>query len=178
MTAAPRKYGFHGTLKPPFRLAAGRSYERLEARIAELAHDLTPATCGGLRLTQLGQFLALVPGGETEDLAQVAGVFVKELDTFRAPASAAELTRRRAVGLTPRQAALLNQWGYPYVLDEFRFHLTLTGKLPPNDLSRAAAALHDALPDLPDPFVVDAVALVGERRDGVFEVIRHYKLSA
>ncbi len=52
-----------------------------------------------------------------------------EFDAYRAPPDAAELAKRHAAGLTPRQAELLARWGYPYVLDEFRFHLTLTGSI-------------------------------------------------
>ena len=52
-----------------------------------------------------------------------------EFDAYRAPPDAAELAKRHAAGLTPRQAELLARWGYPYVLDEFRFHLTLTGPI-------------------------------------------------
>ncbi|HZD24872.1 MAG TPA: DUF1045 domain-containing protein, partial [Alphaproteobacteria bacterium] len=59
----------------------------------------------------------------------------------RAPPQAAELAKRRAAGLTPRQEDLLRRWGYPYVMEEFRFHITLTGPVEPDE----AAALLPAL---------------------------------
>ncbi len=100
-----------------------------------------------------------------------------ELDRFRAPMSDAELARRRAADLTPPQEAHLTQWGYPYVLDAFRFHLTLTGKLTPNDLIHWETVLTAQLPPLADRFVVRELALVGERADGLFEMIHRYALT-
>ena len=50
---------------------------------------------------------------------------------FARPPGAAELERRRKAGLSAAQEKMLLRWGYPYVLDEFRFHLTLTGRLQP-----------------------------------------------
>ena len=43
-------------------------------------------------------------------------------------------TQHGKSGLTDRQEALLTQWGYPYVMEEFRFHITLTGALDPAHL--------------------------------------------
>jgi len=39
------------------------------------------------------------------------------------------LARRRQAPLTPEQDRLLLAWGYPWVLDHFQFHLSLTGPL-------------------------------------------------
>ncbi len=175
-TQTPRKYGFHGTLKPPIRLAKGKSEAELSAALHTLTTELAPGVCDGLELARLGRFLALVPKGDQSSLARVAGHLVTELDAFRAPASDAELTRRRSAGLTPTQDALLLKWGYPYVLEEFRFHLTLTGKLGTDDIGAAHDLLQGVLPPLPAPFIIDAVALAGERADGHFELIRSYPL--
>lgn len=175
-TATPRKYGFHGTLKPPFRLAPGTDAAQLIEAAETLAKSVAPATCDGLRLARLGHFLALVPAGDTTGIARVAGACVAELDPFRAPPSQAELTRRRKAGLSPTQEAMLAQWGYPYVFEEFRFHLTLSGRLAEADADRLAAALGTALPDLPSPFIMDRVSLVGETPDG-FKLIRHLTLA-
>ena len=107
ITMTPRKYGFHATLKPPFRLAEGHDAQALDAAASELAAGLAPATCGGLKLATLGRFLALAPQGDMQSVRRGAGACVRELDRFRAPACEAELARRRKVGLSPPQEALL-----------------------------------------------------------------------
>jgi hypothetical protein len=115
LTETPRKYGFHGTIKPPFRLAVGQDAESLHRATADLAARLTPVTLNGLALHRLGGFLALTPEGDASALATLAAEVVTELDAFRAPPDAAEIVRRRPDRLTPRQRALLDRWGYPYV---------------------------------------------------------------
>jgi hypothetical protein len=52
-----------------------------------------------------------------------------EFDTFRAPLTAEDRARRNPSKLTPRQRGYLDRWGYPYVMEDFRFHMTLTGRL-------------------------------------------------
>ncbi len=177
VTETPRKYGFHGTLKPPFRLAEGCRLADLQDAVADLASRLGPATCGPLGLTKLGRFLALVPAAPTDDLAKLAAACVIELDSFRAPASEEELARRRATNLDAVQDANLTQWGYPNVLDAFRFHLTLTGSLASEEIAHWQAVLSANLPSLAHPFIVTELALVGERADGQFEVIHRYSLT-
>lgn len=127
LTEAPRHYGFHGTLKPPFQLAEGCGVEDLSRAVTGFAAQQASFEIAALRMQEIGDFLALVPAGPAPALSRLADACVMEFDAYRAPADAAELARRHAAGLTPRQAALLARWGYPYVLDEFRFHLTLTG---------------------------------------------------
>ncbi|MCB1356133.1 MAG: DUF1045 domain-containing protein [Maritimibacter sp.] len=178
LTASPRKYGFHCTLKPPFRLADGSSRAALEADLADLAATLPAVVLDGLGLHRLGGFLALTPQGDTRDLERLAGAVVMGLDAHRAPASEAELARRRASGLTPGQEAHLVRWGYPYVLDAFRFHFTLTGKLAPDEAVAVQAALAPLLaPLVPRPFPVDALVLFGEDERGMFHVLHRYALT-
>lgn len=177
ITMTPRKYGFHATLKPPFRLAEGYAFEALETAFSDLAANLAPGICDGLELTTLGRFLALTPCGDTAALRRVAAACVRDLDAFRAPATEAELARRRKAGLSAQQEALLAQFGYPYVMEEFRFHMTLTARLPKGDIATWLAAVQRRLPDLPRPFLLDQIALCGEREDGRFEVIHRYPLA-
>ncbi len=177
VTMTPRKYGFHGTVKPPFRLADGCDLGALQTAVADLAAAVAPVRLDGLQLELLGSFLALVPVGETTALSTLAARFVQDLDRFRAAPSQAELTRRRAAGLTAQQERNLTTWGYPYVLADFRFHLTLTGRLSPE--VRQAWIDHAAshLPAQPLPFAVDSIALAGERQDGRFEMLHRYALT-
>ncbi|MCB1334728.1 MAG: DUF1045 domain-containing protein [Roseivivax sp.] len=177
MTADPSKYGFHGTLKPPFRLAGHRTAEDLKQAVAILAARHAPVRCGPLRLSRLGRFLALVPSGETEALAQLASACVTGLDDFRGPPAPTELERRRKAGLSQRQEALLLRWGYPYVLDQFRFHLTLTGRLPADTIAQAEQRIAGLMPSLPEAFAIDSLCLCGERQDGRFELVHRYALT-
>ena len=128
ITAEPRRYGFHATLKAPFRLAAGATVAALDAAAAALAAGQAGFALR-LRVAEVGRFVALVPEGDAGAVAALAAACVTGLDGFRAPPSAEELARRRAAGLDARGEAHLARWGYPYVLDRFRFHMTLTGAL-------------------------------------------------
>ena len=177
VTKTPRKYGFHGTLKPPFRLRDGQTQDGLEQAVSDMAAGLAPARCDGLELTPLGRFLALTPFGDTGALQRVAETCVRALDGFRAPATDAERARRRTSGLTPRQEALLADWGYPYVMEEFRFHMTLTGRLPKDRIAAWSGTVQDHMPALPAPFVINQIALCGEHEDGRFEFINRYTLA-
>ncbi|MBP0484433.1 DUF1045 domain-containing protein [Sagittula salina] len=177
LTETPRKYGFHATLKPPFVLAPGTDRQSLHAALTALAARTAPAQAPGLALTRLGRWFALTPAGDTVGISRVAAACVTELDTFRAPTTEADLARRRKAGLTPAQEAHLARWGYPYVLDQFRFHLTLTGKCAREDLDDAESAIRAALPPLPQPFAVPEVCLCGERDDGRFELLHRYALT-
>ncbi|WP_420569085.1 DUF1045 domain-containing protein [Thalassovita sp.] len=178
LTDTPRKYGLHGTVKPPFRLAPGRSVDDLATGLGALCNRLVPITLDGLELTRLGGFLALTVAGDTTPLNTLAGTVVRDLDDFRAPLNAAELERRRKAHLSTRQEELLAQWGYPYVMDEFRFHITLTGKMPRAEAEQTHAKIESLIaPLLPQPFQVRSLCLVGEDDAGMFHLIHRYALS-
>ncbi len=179
LTATPRKYGFHGTIKPPFHLATGTDADALMAACATLAARLAPVTLPGLDLVDLHGFVALTPLGDTTALASLAAEVVMGLDAFRAPPSATEIARRRPDQMTDRQRALLAQWGYPYVMDQFQFHLTLTGSLTPADSAATLTALRPHLtPLLPKPFILHDLVLFGQGQDGLFRIQHRYPLSA
>ncbi|MGD9861860.1 MAG: DUF1045 domain-containing protein [Pseudodonghicola sp.] len=178
ITATPRKYGLHATIKPPFRLAEGKTRAGLEDACAALCASCAPLRLDGLALARLGRFLALRPSGDTAALETLAARAVEALDGFRAPAPEAELARRRAAGLSPAQEANLMRWGYPYVMEEFRFHVTLSGRLGKDDLAAVEAALdRDLVPLLPVPFEIADLALMGEDEDGRFHLIHRYTLA-
>lgn len=178
LTAQARPYGFHATVKPPFQLAVGETPGSLAQATATLAARLHPVRAEGLALTALDGFLALMPTGDTTALDAMAVRVVADLDAFRAPAPPEELARRRAAGLTPAQEAHLLQWGYPYVMDQFRCHFTLTGRVTPPEAAAIATVLSPHLARLlPRPFVVDSICLVGEQATGGFRVLHRYTLS-
>lgn len=177
LTEAPRKYGFHGTLKPPFHLKTGETLLELSRAVRKLAEETSVIWLDGIHLSKMGGFLALVPYGDTADLDRIAFKCVTELDAFRMPASQAELTKRKAAGLSARQDALLSQWGYPYVGEEFRFHLTLTGKLTATETDIVTDQIAKRMPELSGPFEVSSIALVGQQTDGGFKLIHRYALT-
>ncbi|MBG6144004.1 DUF1045 domain-containing protein [Roseibium album] len=129
LTSSPRRYGFHGTLKAPFHLDPERSESALLEACRDFSGDLAPFEIQALSVNRLGRFLALTPDNAEPDLAAFAALCVHRFERFRAPLSGADLERRRKSGLTPKQDSYLTGWGYPYIFDEFRFHMTLSSKL-------------------------------------------------
>ena len=178
ITETPRKYGLHATMKPPFRLAEGQDEAGLRDAFARFCAQARPVMLDGLTVTALGRFLALMPEGDTTALNALAVRTVRAFEPFRAPLSEAELARRRAGGLRPDEEARLLDWGYPHVMEGFRFHITLTGKRPKSELP----ALRDILaaqimPLLPRPYPIDALSLMGEDAQGRFHLIARHVLT-
>lgn len=180
MTAEPRRYGFHGTLKAPFRLAAGRSLADLEAAAAAVAAEHHPFELPPLVVHAIGAFVALVPSLAVPALLEIARCSVLDLDVLRAPLTPAERARRRPDRLSARQSAHLSRYGYPYVLDEFRFHMTLTGPLPDAERGHALNALSEAFAaaGADVPVTIEDIALcIQEEAGGRFRIARRIPLG-
>jgi putative phosphonate metabolism protein len=139
LTNDPRKYGFHATLKPPFVLAPGTSESELVAACADFARTPRPIPVIAPVVDSISGFIAVIPAQPSDELVQLAADCVRAFDPFRAPLTAEDRARRKPELLTQRQRDYLDRWGYPYVMDEFRFHMTLTGRLP-NDLRDSVVA--------------------------------------
>jgi hypothetical protein len=178
LTAEPRRYGFHGTLRAPFRPAGVMTIERVSREVGDLAQRLAPAACDGLGLESIDGFLAFTPTGPDAALRRLAAAVVEGTDALRAPLSEAEMARRGPERLSPRQRSFLVRWGYPFVMEDFRFHLTLTGRLARDEAARVAPVLaaHFA-PVLPRPFVVEDLCLCGEDGGGRFHLLDRYALT-
>lgn len=129
ITVDPRRYGFHATLKAPFELAAGTGPDELAAAVAGFCAARGPVVLRAVRPAAIGAFRALVPTEDTAQIDALAAEVVRAFEPFRAPLSDDDIARRRPERLTPRQRELLDEVGYPYALDEFRCHLTLTDSL-------------------------------------------------
>lgn len=173
----PRKYGFHATIKPPFALAIGQTESLLTSAVKEICTVLSPVTLQGLEVAALGRFLALIPLGDTSALNVLAGRIVTELDLFRAPMPEQELERRSKGNLTAEQRKNLDKWGYPHVMDQYRFHMTLTGRMPQSDLAEvqsSAAQYFSAHTNRPLP--INSLTLVGQKSDGYFVEIERFPL--
>ncbi|CAM5205281.1 hypothetical protein ARD30_24575 [Bosea thiooxidans] len=144
LTEEPRRYGFHATLKAPFELADGRSEEQLRAFARNYAAGLESVPLAGLSVTALGSFVALTPSQPSEELQRFAFALVQAFEPFRAPLAETDKARRLKSPLTPAQHAYLEAYGYPYVGDAFRFHMTLTGSLPGEHATPVKQALETA----------------------------------
>jgi len=176
--AAPSVYGFHATLKPPFRLASGADIARLQARVAVFAASRPALRAVGLTLAPLGDFLALVPTVPRPDIDALAAACVRDLDAFRAPPSEAELARRRAAGLSGAEDALLRRWGYPYVMEAFRFHMTLTDRLDRDALAAMRLRLDDLMEAWAVPVDLVDIALFRQAEPGRdFALVRRFALA-
>lgn len=174
----PRRYGFHGTLKAPFRLADGTSEDGLLNAVEAFAASRRTLPGPPLRLAALAGFLALVPSAPFRALDRLAADCVAAFDGFRAPGTEAELARRLSAGLSPREEALLRRWGYPYVMDTFRFHLTLTERLDEAELDRERALAESMLGGPPPSLLVDALTVAVEPADGApFRSLRRFELG-
>jgi hypothetical protein len=178
LTAEARRYGFHGTIRAPFRLADGVTPEAAAEAVAGLAERLAMVTCDGLVMENLQGFLALTPEGCESAVLELAAAVVEGTNALRAPLTEAEIARRRPESLTPRQRELLALWGYPFVMEEFRFHLTLTDRLPDGEVGPVKATLsaHFA-PVLPRPFLIEDLCLFGEDVQGRFHLLHRYALT-
>lgn len=177
-TRTPRRYGFHATIKAPFRLADGLSAADLGVALDDLCRALAAVQMPRLRLTEEGGFLALTPPTQPPSVTDLAAQVVAALDRFRAPLNPDDIARRQPHRLSALGRENLMRWGYPHVMGDFRYHMTLTGDLPPADLSAARAAIEPQLNGLlPDPHPVAALALMGEDADGRFHLIRRCPLA-
>ncbi|GAB2892813.1 DUF1045 domain-containing protein [Uliginosibacterium flavum] len=175
LTASPRRYGLHGTLKPPISLRAGRTLAEFDQAVAALAAR-QEAFSFEVEIAQLSKFLAWRPLTEAARISAVAAACVTELDEFRAPAGETELVRRRAAGLSEQQELMLQRWGYPYVLDEFRFHLTLSESLQGEEARQMLAMLKAGGAGLAiGPLRFDSLVMLMEPAPGAdFRAIARY----
>lgn len=128
-TAEPRRYGWHATLKAPFKIKPGENLKSLMSALLALAQNLTAFDLPALQVSMHGGFMALRPEGDVPRINSTAAACVTDLQRFASPLSEADLARRRQAPLTSEQDRLMLTWGYPYVLDEFEFHLSLTHRL-------------------------------------------------
>jgi hypothetical protein len=165
LTQSARRYGFHATLKAPMILAG--EFDELDAAISEFVLDEAPVVLTGLAPRLLDGFLALTTEPQPEPLTDLATEVVQAFEPFRAPLSADERARRLRASLTPRQIELVDAYGYPYVLEQFLFHMTLTDRLPADRreelVARAGAWFADTLSE---PILLDRLVIFDEPEPG------------
>jgi hypothetical protein len=183
LTSEPRRYGFHVTLKAPFRLRIDLDVVDLMDRVASFARRHSPFDAGELHVGHMilddgRDFAVLKPEGQSKGLRALEAAAVRGLDDLRESLSPAERLRRRESELNPRQSYYLDAWGYPYVLDEFRPHFTLTNPLPNAEQVAKVLKWEFQMRVASPALRVDSVALFGERAsDGQFEIVRTFPLG-
>lgn len=178
-TQDPRRYGFHATLKPPFALKQGATIDELERAAAAFASSRARFVVERLQVKAIGGFLALVPATASAELHELAGDCVRQFEPYRAPLSPADHARRLARPLSDNQIAHLEQWGYPFVFDEFRFHMTLTGRLNEDIKAEAVTALTHLYEPIDGPFPVDAICICEQPdRDARFRIRRRFDFAS
>jgi putative phosphonate metabolism protein len=176
--SAAAHYGFHATLKPPFALSAGVEATWMREDVTALAKTLPRVSIGHLRIARMGRFIALVPVASPAQLGTLAAHIVRSLDPLRAPLTEDDRARRKPDTLTPRQLGYLDQWGYPYVFDEFRFHMTLTGPLPDDERSEAARILHTLYEPYDQPVDIRDICIFAQpNRVAPFTLVERIRLA-
>ncbi len=176
-TAAARRYGFHATLKAPFRLRPGATERGLISAVSAFAARMRPFAVPRIVPKRLDGFLALVPFEECRELNRFAGDVVTAFERFRAPLDDAEIARRNPDRLSPTELKNLHLWGYPYVFETFRFHMTLTGRLSDQEAPRLERAVAEHFgPLLDEPLEIGSVALFTEPEPGAPFSIRSFHM--
>ncbi|XIA62759.1 DUF1045 domain-containing protein [Bradyrhizobium sp. TZ2] len=179
LTGDPRKYGFHATLKPPMSLAPRRTEAELVSACEAFA--ATPRATPVIRpvVGSISGFIAVIPAEPPTELIRFAADCVSAFDSFRAPLTEADRARRNPSELTPRQREHLDRWGYPYVMDDFRFHMTLTARVGAERREVLLAMLRDRFAALGlTSLAIDRIALF--RQDDAesrFRIVRQYMVT-
>jgi putative phosphonate metabolism protein len=179
-TEEPRRYGFHGTIKAPFELADGRTSAGLIKAVREFAAEQTTVVLDNIVVAALGSFIALMPEGDSGALQRLAFAAVEVFEEFRGPLGDADRARRMAGGkLSPRQVELLDRYDYPYVAEQFRFHMTLTGPLSDDLREPVQLALAERYAAIATaPVHIDRLAIFEQpSRDARFRIIEAVPLG-
>ncbi|MDR2349246.1 MAG: DUF1045 domain-containing protein [Deltaproteobacteria bacterium] len=164
------RYGFHATLVAPF---VPRVSEKTVANaLKEFSKTRETIRMPGLAPKIMpGRFAALVPGDAVpESLGKLEKALVETMDEFRDKS----VPPKDRGPLTERQKILMKKWGYPRVLGEFRFHLTLAGDVDENFFRLVGELM---TPAVLEPFAIDSLSLSREDPDGIFRLVGSFRLG-
>jgi putative phosphonate metabolism protein len=178
LTQDPRKYGFHATLKAPIALAPTKTEAQLAAACESFAGRTRPIPLIRPVIGSISGFIAVIPAEPSAELELLAADATKAFDPFRAPLTPEDRARRNPARLTPLQREYLERWGYPYVMEEFRFHMTLTGRLPEERRKPVLAMLRSKFSVTGiGPVAIDGIALCRQATpQSRFRIIERLKL--
>ena len=180
LTSSPSHYGFHATMKAPFELIAGQTEAKL---LAHLEKFVLKQSAFDVRLAvrPLDQFLALRLTENSEAMRTLHEACVKDFDGFRAALSYDDIERRRKANLSPEQDVRMLDWGYPYIFEDFRWHMTLSGRiLSDSTREKVLKFLEDLFqPVLAEHHRVDGIAVYRQvDRDAPFNIIARASFPA
>ncbi|WP_290919709.1 DUF1045 domain-containing protein [Halodesulfovibrio sp.] len=150
---APRWYGFHGTIRAPFELAKNVTPEAFIKEISQICRNHAPFSFAGLSINCFGGFLALTPTAASPDLLKLHSDLTRRLDHLRPQLSRFDLKRHLDKKLSERQERLLRRFGYPFVLEEFKFHMTLTGTIE----DRLRRSYKEKLESILNPYLTESI---------------------
>lgn len=174
---APARYGLHATLKAPFPLREGAAVQDLRGALDAFC-GIRRAPAGGALMPAFFQgYFGLVLLERTADIDWLAAECVTCFDAFRAPGGESGVPADGE--LSPQEEVFLKEFGYPYVLSAFQFHVSLAGPLSQVELEEVAAALKPHLaPLVKQAVIIDSLTLLGEPEGGgVFEVISRHPFA-
>jgi len=179
LTQDPRKYGFHATLKAPMALTPGTTEAELAAACESFAGTARAIPVIAPVVDSISGFIAVIPAQPPAELLKLAADVTREFDSFRAPLTPEDRARRNPAKLTSRQCDYLDRWGYPYVMEEFRFHMTLTGRLESERREPVMAMLQSRFVATGlATLAIDRIALFRQDdADSRFRIVRSYDLT-
>jgi hypothetical protein len=181
LASAPRRYpGLHALIRSPFTPREGIGLDAIRTRLINFARRRKPLPTGPLTLSRAGRFLVLRPVEATPGLEWLAAQCVASFEDFAAPPSDTEREEHANPNLSDYQRLLLESYGDPHVLSEYRFSITLTGPLDTAHLERVTQALWPLLEEIcASGVIVDALSLFGDSEGRApTHLIGRYRLGA
>jgi hypothetical protein len=164
---SPAAYGLHATLKAPFRLRDDVEPEALQEALDGFCEKRRPPAAAPLTPGHFQRYVTLVLKDRKAEIDWLAEECVTHFDRYRAALNDEDRSRREIDGMSVRQAAFLEQFGYPYVLSEFRFHISIAGPLVRAELDEVAQALAPHLRSvMAEPLLIEDLTLLGEPQGG------------
>ena len=177
LVLTPKQYGFHGTIKAPFRLKNEYTYNDLENKVREISKQIHSFYFDQLIIKKLGNFIGLIPTNNLK-INAVSNKFVEELDYLRDELSESEIKKRKPHKLTSNQKQMLFKWGYPYVFDEFKFHLTLTSKLNVVEIDDVLRSLQNILKQVNlNKISFNNICIFGQKSDEKFYFVQRFNFN-
>jgi hypothetical protein len=177
LVLTPKQYGFHGTIKAPFKLKNEYTYNDLENKVREISKQIHSFYFDQLIIKKLGNFIGLIPTNNLKVNA-VSNKFVEELDYLRDELSESEIKKRKPHKLTSNQKQMLFKWGYPYVFDEFKFHLTLTSKLNVVEIDDVLRSLQNILKQVNlNKISFNNICIFGQKSDEKFYFVQRFNFN-
>ena len=177
LVLTPKQYGFHGTIKAPFRLKNEYTYNDLENKVREISKQIHSFYFDQLIIKKLGNFIGLIPTNNLK-INAVSNKFVEELDYLRDELSESEIKKRKPHKLTSNQKQMLFKWGYPYVFNEFKFHLTLTSKLNVVEIDEVFRSLQNILKQVNlNKISFNNICIFGQKNDEKFYFVKRFNFN-